>query len=76
MQILLIRISPEFFSSSAAEKIYFCLLETKYEVTFLQQGRRAGSSPLIPEDLLCSRCPVTGGISCRTGEQQQLPSAE
>lgn len=35
----------QFFSSSAMEKIYFCLLETEYEVTFLHQGRRDGSSP-------------------------------
>lgn len=68
MQILLVRISPEFFSSPAVEKIYFCLLETEHEVTFLHQGRRAGSSPVICEDHLRSRCPVTGGISCRTGE--------
>lgn len=52
MQILLVHISSELFSSSAVEKIYFCLWETEYEVTFLQQGRRAVSPPLISEDLL------------------------
>lgn len=45
MQILPVHISPEFFSSPAVEKIYFCLLEAEYEVTFLHQGRRDGSSP-------------------------------
>lgn len=46
-------------------------------MTFLHQGCGAGSSPVICEDLLCSRCPVTGGISCRTGgTAAALPSAE
>lgn len=58
-----------FFSSSAVEKFYFCLLETEYSVTFLHQGHRDGSSPpVIYEDFLRSRYPVTGGTACRAGK--------
>lgn len=64
MHIILLHISPEFFFSSAVEKIYFCPLESESEVTFLHQGHRACDLWRFS----CSHCPVTGGISCRTGE--------
>lgn len=57
MQILLLHISPEFFSSSAGEKIYFCLLEAEYGVTFLHQGHMDGSSLLRSLKILSSALP-------------------
>lgn len=42
---------------------------------FCTKGEGMGHPPVIYEDLIRSRCPVTGGVSGRMGEQQLL-SAE
>lgn len=65
MQILLVHLSPEFFSSSDVEKIYFCLLEREYEVTFLHQGHMAGSPPPWSLEIL------SAALSCHQGHLLQ-----